>query len=86
MYYVKQHRDGRPVQQATKTAKEAAALGDQWSAAGPVKIETADGLVLSLEQFKKTVLGGVEGAEAKGHTLDVNQLAKSIVDQVTKDD
>lgn len=61
MYYVKQHKDGRAVQQAVKTGKEAAALGDAWAIHGPVKIETADGTLYSLEQFKKIVLGGVIG-------------------------
>jgi hypothetical protein len=64
MYYVKQHRDGRAVQEAAKTAKEAAALGDAWAEHGAVKIETTDGTLYPLDQFKKTILGSVRFGDA----------------------
>lgn len=58
-YWIRQHRDGRAVQEAAKTATEAKALGEQWAAYGPVKVELPDGDIMDFDQFCKTIIGSV---------------------------
>lgn len=65
MFTVKAKRGAAPVNQTFKTAKEAVAQGDLWAAEGAsVKIETTDGLLMDLAQFKKTIIGGVRMGDA----------------------
>ena len=59
-YWVKQHRSGIATQVGAATAREAVERGEAWEPDGPVTIETPDGDLFPLDQFRKNILGAVK--------------------------